>query len=243
MIYVCVPVYNEAQTVGLLLWKVRRVFRDFEREYHLLVVDDASDDATPDILSSYARVLPLTLVRHDRRVGYAATVEELLREALRRTDRPRRDSAIALHADFGHDPASLPELVRGIESGADVVVAEHRQSEEQRPLAERLLRQMVTWYLGGAVGIEGVRDVTSGFCAFRLSALQPAFRRPAPALTLEGYAASAELLRRVRPHARRVEAVAVSGRGRPLRRPRRRGSLGRLTDLVRARSVVRNIAA
>lgn len=242
MIYVCVPVYNEAQTVGLLLWKVRQVFRDFEREYHLLVADDASDDATQDILSSYARVLPLTLLRHERRLGYAATLEQLIREALGRTDRPRRDAAIALHADFGHDPAALPPLVRALESGADVVVGELRHEDGRAPLGERLLRRVVSWGLRGAVGMEGVRDVTSGFCAFRLSALQPAFRQPPPALTLDGYAASAELLRRVRPHARRVEAVAVPSRGRSLRQPRR-GSLGRLTNLLRARAVVRSIAA
>ena len=40
MIYVCIPSYNEAPTVGLLLWKVRQVFAGFPREYQLLVLDD-----------------------------------------------------------------------------------------------------------------------------------------------------------------------------------------------------------
>ena len=29
MIYVCIPSHNEAQTVGLLLWKIRQVFTAF----------------------------------------------------------------------------------------------------------------------------------------------------------------------------------------------------------------------
>ena len=33
MIYVCIPSYNEAPTVGLLLWKIRQVFAAFPREY------------------------------------------------------------------------------------------------------------------------------------------------------------------------------------------------------------------
>jgi len=44
MIYVCVPVHNEAKTAGLVLWKVRQVFTAFQREYQLLVCDDASTD-------------------------------------------------------------------------------------------------------------------------------------------------------------------------------------------------------
>ena len=64
MIYVCIPSYDEAPTVGLLLWKIRQVFAAFPREYHLLVLDDGSTDATTEVLEPYARVLPLTLVRH-----------------------------------------------------------------------------------------------------------------------------------------------------------------------------------
>ncbi|MGH7733404.1 MAG: glycosyltransferase, partial [Gemmatimonadales bacterium] len=61
MIYVCVPCHNEAETVGLLLWKVRQVFSDFPREYQLLVGDDASTDQTAEVLRPYAKVLPLTV--------------------------------------------------------------------------------------------------------------------------------------------------------------------------------------
>src|SRR5947207_2957737 len=88
MIYVCVPVHNEASTVGLVLWKVRQVFTAFQREYQIIACDDASTDATGEVLASYARVLPLTVIKHRTRLGYARSLEELLRLALQRTDRP-----------------------------------------------------------------------------------------------------------------------------------------------------------
>jgi dolichol-phosphate mannosyltransferase len=221
MIYVCIPSYNEAPTVGLLLWKIRQVFAGFPREYHLLVADDGSTDATPEVLEPYARVLPLTVVRHAERQGYAATVEELLRMALDRTDRPKRDSAILMHADFAHDPQVIPDLVRRLESGADVVVAQGRlRGEPSR--AYRLVRRFAPLLLRRAVSVPGVSDLVSGFAAYRLFTLRNAVRDGQPPLLTTGrWAANAELLGRAARHARRVETVPSTERHDLRQRPSR----------------------
>src|SRR2546423_4182225 len=124
MIYVCVPIHNEARTAGLVLWKVRQVFTAFPREYQLLVLDDASTDETRDVLASYAKVLPMTVVTHaaGARQGYARSLEELLRLALQRTDRPKRDCAITLHADFAHSPQTMEDIVKPLVTVPNLVV-------------------------------------------------------------------------------------------------------------------------
>src|SRR5207249_1242691 len=141
MIYVCVPVHNEARTVGLVLWKVRQVFTAFEREYQIIACDDSSTDGSADVLTSYARVLPLTVIQHRSRQGYAKSLEELLRLALQRTDRPKRDCAITLHADFVHAPETMEEMVKRLESGADLVVAEQYRVQGNRTWPERWARR------------------------------------------------------------------------------------------------------
>src|ERR671921_774649 len=87
MIYVCIPSFDEAPTVGLLLWKIRQVFAAFPREYQLLVLDDGSDDTTAEVLEPYARVLLLSIVTvpgvRDVVSGFAAFRLIALRNAIR----------------------------------------------------------------------------------------------------------------------------------------------------------------
>jgi glycosyltransferase involved in cell wall biosynthesis len=239
MIYVCIPSFNEAPTIGLLLWKIRQMFAGFPREYQLLVLDDGSTDATAEVLEPYTRVLPLTVMRHAERRGYAATVEELLRKAVDLTDRPKRDAAILMHADFTHDPQTVPDLVRRIESGADVVVAEGKlEGEPSR--TRRLVRRFAPTLLRGVVSVPGVSDVVSGFAIFRLVALRNAIRsRSERLLVTEGWAANAELYWRTGRYARRIEAVSSAERHDLRPRENRASPWATTRGLWRARSALR----
>ncbi len=237
MIYVCVPVHNEARTVGLVLWKVRQVFTAFEREYQIIACDDASTDGSADVLTSYARVLPLTVIHHPSRQGYAKSLEELLRVALQRTDRPKRDCAITLHADFVHAPETMEEMVKRLESGADLVVAEQYRAQGTRSWPERWARQWAPRLL--RVGV-GVKDSISGFLALRLVVLRQATRNGAasPLLATEGWAANAELLARLGANARRIEVVSSAARYDLKQRPSRSNPWQQLLAAWRSRSLI-----
>ncbi|HEX4561834.1 MAG TPA: glycosyltransferase, partial [Gemmatimonadales bacterium] len=236
MIYVCVPVHNEARTAGLVLWKVRQVFTGFSREYQILVCDDASTDDTAEVLGRYARVLPMTVITNRERQGYAKSLEALLMTALQRTDRPKRDCAITLHADFVHSPEAMEEMVKRLESGADLVVGEQKQHAGAvkrgfrwcRAWAPRLLR------------VPGVRDTVSGFVALRLVVLRQALRPGAETLlTTDGWAANAELVARLIRHARKLETVGYSARYDLRQRASRTTGLDELMRAWRARPAVR----
>jgi glycosyltransferase involved in cell wall biosynthesis len=241
MIYVCIPSYNEAPTIGLLLWKVRQVFAGFPREYQLLVLDDGSKDTTGEVLERYTRVLPLTVIRHPECRGYASSVEELLRHAVERTDRPKRDAAVLMHADFAHGPNFIPDLVRRIESGADIVIAQSRlEGEPSR--TRRLIRRLAPVLLRGVVSVPGVTDVVSGFAIFRLVTLRNAFRsQPVPLLTTQGWAANAELYDRAARHARRVETIPAVERSDLRQRPSRHNSWDAALSVWRSRRPLRHM--
>lgn len=214
MIYICIPTYNEERTIGVMLWKIRQVMAEFQRDYQILVVDDASTDATPEVLEPYKRILPLTIHRNDERKGYAASVELLLREAVRRSPYPRRDAVVMLQADFTEEPDQIPALVKRIEGGADVVTTAVQDGWAQAPRGVRWTRRALGLVLRRRDWPEGAGDPLSGFRAYRVIVLKRLLeaKNGSPILECEGWAANVELLAAVLPYARRVVETPVAVR-------------------------------
>ena len=216
MLYVCIPSFDEAPTVGVLLWRLRNVFQEYTREYEVLVYDDASTDATREVLAPYAQVMPLTVLGGPTRVGYARAVDALLREASRRTGYPRRDAVLLLQADFTDQPEGIPELVKRFEGGADVVVAE-REVPPEAPESIRKLHDLVRWLprvwpIRRMVTVPGVRDPFGTYRLMRITVvrdlLQVAGEGPASTAT-DPWQANLEYLQAAAPHARRLETVPL----------------------------------
>ena len=207
MIYVCIPAHNEASTVGLLLWKVRRVLGEFDRDYRLVVHDDASTDDTQAVLERYRRAVPLTVLRSDKQVGYSASVERLLRHVVTQASYPKRDCAVVLQGDFTEDPEDIVGLVRVLEGGADIVAGAMEEGDRPLPRGVRLVRALSRAFLRRVVARAPVSDPLSGLRAYRVIVLKKALRdRPVeePLLRSEGWASNVELLGRLVPHAGRI---------------------------------------
>jgi glycosyltransferase involved in cell wall biosynthesis len=213
VLYFCIPAYNEAPTIGLLLWRLRKVFQEQPREYEVLVYDDGSTDATPETLEPYHKVMPLTVLGGSR-VGYAAAVDALCREASRRTRYPRRDAIILLQADFTDQPEHLPELLKRFDGGADLVVAERPPDALTVPQPVRALRKLAPWVVRPFVSVAGVRDGFTTLRLFRVSVIRDLIkeRGDGPLLEGEGWGANIDLLLRTAPLARRVETVELAPR-------------------------------
>ncbi len=212
MIYICIPTYNESPTIGVLLWRIRRVFQDYSREYEIIVYDDASTDSTLETLKPYADVIPLTILRGETRQGFGFALEKLCREVSRRTRYARRDAAIVMQADFTDQPESIPELVKRFEGGADIVAA--RQQIEEAPAAVRKLRRLAGWIHRSEIPKSAGADPFTTFRLYRISVLRELLKSlgDKPLITTSGWAANMELLVRSTRFARRIENVDLAPR-------------------------------
>ena len=156
--------------------------------------------------------MPLTILRGDRQVGYAGAIDALARYVARQTRYPRRDAMLLMQGDFTDPPALVPEFAKRFEGGADIVVGERDNTAlRTAPLSVRRLVRATPWLLRFFVGVEGIRDLTSSFRLIRISVLRDLLRNAgeAPVCAGDTTTANVDLLLKLVPLARRVEAISI----------------------------------
>ena len=167
---VVVPTYQEAANIAAVLRQVRAALPDGE----VLVVDDGSPDGTADIADAVGAALGgvHVLRRHGKdglgsayRAGFTWGVDHGY-EVLCQMD-----------ADLSHDPAALPSLVGPVVSHtAEMVIGSRYVAGgciPEWPRHRRALSRVGNRYASLLLGV-GVRDITSGYRAYRADTLRAA---------------------------------------------------------------------
>jgi hypothetical protein len=176
VLYLAIPAHNEVATIGVLLWRIRTVLAEFPREYEVVVYDDASSDETAEVAEQYANAMPVTVLRGATHVGYAGTLDALIRYVSAQTRYPRRDAMMLIQGDFTDPPGIVPEFARRFEGGADLVVGE-RMVVADAPTPVRRLFKAAHWVMRPFVRVHGVNDLTATMRLIRISALRDLVRQ------------------------------------------------------------------
>ncbi len=198
-IYVVLPAYNEEENLRALFDKLEDTLdalarRGHERSY--VVVDDGSTDATPQIIEEYQERVPVSLITHAPNQGLGATIRDGLKRACELAE--EQDVVIAMDADNTHPAGLMIRMVQLILEGNDVVIAS-RYRPGSRVVGLSALRRMMS--TGARIlfqivfPIQGVRDYTCGYRAYRARLLKEGFRRYGDALVeYAGFQSMADIL-------------------------------------------------
>ena len=79
---ICIPLFNGAATIAELLESIRK---QSYQDFHVVMADDASTDATVAIVESFLSDPRFELIRREKNIGFYENLSELI-EAVPRTD-------------------------------------------------------------------------------------------------------------------------------------------------------------
>jgi dolichol-phosphate mannosyltransferase len=203
---VLVPTYQERANIEDLL----RAIRAKAPEVDVLVIDDASPDGTADAAEAVGAELgQVEVLRRAAKDGLGNAYRAGFAHALAQG----YDVLVTFDADFSHEPDAIPVLLRKLDDGCDLVIGSRYVpggSTPNWPAHRRALSRYGNRYTGWVLGLD-VRDITSGFRAYRAStllAIEYATTRAS------GYAFMTELAVRIAASGATIGEVAIEFRDR-----------------------------
>ena len=152
---IVLPAYNEAAIIGTIVQRLLDLFPKAE----LVVVDDKSEDDT----AIKAQEAGARVVRHHYNMGNGAAIKTGARNA-------KGDIIVFMDGDGQHDDRDIPELVKKIEEGYELVIgarAPDTQANWIRALGNTMLNKFASLMTSFTI-----LDLTSGFRAVRRKTFQ-----------------------------------------------------------------------
>lgn len=162
---IVIPTYNEALNIAELIKELNRYVPDA----CLFVVDGHSPDGTAEVVKDLQRHYPhLKLQENTCRRGLAAAYRQGFAYACNEAF----DAIVQMDADFSHDPECVPRLLEKLQQYEIVVGSRYCQEQKKNELS--FMRKKISCWankLASRMLQLPIRDLTSGFKAYRRTAL------------------------------------------------------------------------
>ncbi len=227
---VVVPAYNEESEISTILPAIRRTLEARGGDWEIIVVDNASTDATVQRVQPFLEDSRVRLLRNEINHGKGYSVRRGMLQA-------RGELRLLCDADCAASLVSLADLEAAL-NHADVVAGVRNAPDSRVARHQPLYRRTVSLgfiLLCRTVMAEPLRDIFCGFKLFTAAAADGAF-----ALSrIDGWVFDAEVLAVARALGFRVAPCGIAW----INRPASRLSIPRvivpaLLELVRARAYV-----
>ena len=101
--------------------KLGNVLQEVTKDYKILVCNDGSTDNTSEILTEYSKEFPLVVIDHTINRGLGESSRDLFELAVEIGN--DGDIIIRMDCDDTHEPKYIPDIIKKLDQGYDVVVA------------------------------------------------------------------------------------------------------------------------
>ncbi|WP_138470272.1 glycosyltransferase family 2 protein [Poseidonocella sp. HB161398] len=197
-ISVCVPIYNEEDSVGPLCEAIVAALEPTGRDFEMVLVDDGSTDLSVERLTKIAERDPrLVVVCFQRNYGQTAAM-------MAGIDHARGRYVVTMDGDLQNDPLDIPMMLEKLDKGYDLVVG-YRINRQDKFFSRKLPSKIANALIGWTTGLR-IRDNGCSLKVYRADVIQrtPLYadmHRFIPVMSLPLGARVAEV--GVRHHARR----------------------------------------
>ncbi|MBI2971129.1 MAG: polyprenol monophosphomannose synthase [Candidatus Aenigmarchaeota archaeon] len=226
LVSIIIPTYNERENIKVLIPRIFSVLKNAE----IIVVDDNSPDGTADTVRQLGKTRRVKLIQRPKKLGIGSAYKDGFRQA-------KGDVVFEMDADLSHDPSSLPDFVRALQT-SDVVVGS-RYIPGGRIEGWGIYRKavsMIANMLARKLLQLRVHDVTSGFRAYRRSALRVFGKKE---IRSDGYSFQLEVLYRMVSDGCSVREIPIVFRDRIIGKSK----LGKIKEVVNYLLTVARLAA
>ncbi len=178
---IIIPTYNEIENVE----SMTRTVMAFEKDFHILYVDDNSPDGTADKVLELQVEFPgrIHLEKRAGKLGLGTAYIHGFKWAIARD----YEYIFEMDCDFSHNPKDLIRLYDACVAGADLSIGSRYckgGKVSNWPLKRVLMSYFASVYVRMILFI-GIKDTTAGFKCYRKKVLQTI---QLDAVTFKGYA-------------------------------------------------------
>ena len=166
---VIIPTYNEKENIEKI---IRKVF-SFEKEFHILIVDDGSPDGTAGIVKNLQPEFKdkLFIIEREGKLGLGTAYITAFHWAIDK----KYDFVFEMDADFSHPPYDLNNLYDACKNqNYDVAVGSRYVkgiSVVNWPLGRILMSYYASAYVRTILGMK-IKDTTAGFVCYKRKVLE-----------------------------------------------------------------------
>ena len=160
---IVIPLFNEEESVGPLLERLREVGSSFDFAWEVILVDDGSTDRTWAIITDGKPDMPqLRAIKLRSNCGQTGAM-------VAGFDHSRGEVIVSLDGDLQNDPADIPLLLDKLEQGFDIVSGwrKDRQDHWSRVLPSKV----ANWIISKTTGVH-LHDYGCSLKAYRADCIR-----------------------------------------------------------------------